>query len=176
MLFLSISFLLKQLLMPITLSTVNCDLHYLISTFHSVSLSTLQLSSYTEKHPNFPTFCPCPQILICMLRLLLLFKSGQGNQSSVTLDITGTYILVIKVIDGIFNYKNDCKAVSESSNKALQDCFTNTFPNIFPILPKAACGIHALVPCFILGSKQMRKREVREKMKPEVRLVSRIHP
>lgn len=64
-------------------------------------------------------FCPCPQILVCMVRLLLLFKSGQGNQSSVKLDITGTYILVIKVVVGIFNYENDCKAVSESSNKAL---------------------------------------------------------
>lgn len=55
-------------------------------------------------------------LVICKLRLLLLlFGKQQGNQSSLKLENTGAYVLVIEVIVGVLNYKNDYKVISESS-------------------------------------------------------------
>lgn len=73
------------------------------------------ISSWT---PSFLPMSSNAYCFICMLRFLLLLFWKQSNQCFHKLENTGAYVLVIRVIVGVFNYKNDCKVVFELSKKA----------------------------------------------------------
>lgn len=64
---------------------------------------------------DLPSFCPGPEMVFVYLRVIFYcsLESSQDNQ-----EYTGSYVFVIKVSDSVLNYKNDCKVISELSNKA----------------------------------------------------------
>lgn len=68
--------------------------------------------------PSFLLMSSNAYCFICMLRFLLLLFWKQSNQRFRKLENTGAYVLVTKVIVGVFNYKNDCKMAFELSRKA----------------------------------------------------------
>lgn len=68
--------------------------------------------------PSFLLMSSNAYCFICMLRFLLLLFWKQSNQRFHKLENTGAYVLVTKVIVGVFNYKNDCKMAFELSRKA----------------------------------------------------------
>lgn len=71
--------------------------------------------------PDLPTFCTCPQMLIVYLQVKTSFTALKKAKVTWALKLENTgayvYVLVIKII-GVFNYKKDCKVVSELCNKA----------------------------------------------------------
>lgn len=60
---------------------------------------------------DFPAFRPCPQMLIFHLRVKtsIIYKAAKLTRV-LKLENAGGYVLSLKVIIGVFNYKNDCKA------------------------------------------------------------------
>lgn len=69
---------------------------------------------------DLPSFCPSLQMVIVYLRVIFYcsLESSQDNQGSLKLGHTESYVFVIKVSDSVLNYKNNCKVISELSNKA----------------------------------------------------------